>query len=152
MQPEVNNNYHINLLNRFWETFLAYQQVIFTENLDSWAIFGNSYCGNCSETENLANTTFSPQFFALSPQKPIIGTQWMTKKYLIFLFNVLFTLKHSFRVFLTHKLHWKSQIFWHCYVCYIVLILIIAFRYLLFYFEGFDWHFWQSTNHWSIHR
>ena len=65
------------------------------ENLDSWVIFGKSYSDNCCETENLVNRTFSVEFCALFPQKPIIGTQWLTNEHV----NVLFTLKHSFRVF-----------------------------------------------------
>ena len=74
-------------------------------NHDSMSIFGNFYCDNCSEIENVVNMTFSLQFFAFSPQKLIIGTQWITNNHLTFLVNVLFTLKHSFGLFLFQKFH-----------------------------------------------
>ena len=75
------------------------------ENLDCWAIFSNPYHDDSSKTEYLEPPTFSLQFFALSPQKLILATQQMTNKHLTFLVNVLFMLKHSFRVIPVEKFH-----------------------------------------------
>ena len=168
------------------------------ENPDCWAIFGNPYHDNATKTEYLVNLTFSLQFFALSPQKLIIATQWMTNKHLTFLVNVLLcqsvasecflltnfmitslvalvafhpsgsmwqpsmskgftsipeSLKILIRVcsrFWHLKLHSKSQIFWHCYICCIAVTWIVVFQDLTFFLEGFDWHLWQSATHYQI--
>ena len=52
IQPEVNNNYDKELI--FYADFGGHSwhtnKVFFKKNLDSWTIFGNSYCENCSET------------------------------------------------------------------------------------------------------
>ena len=104
---QVNNSYDKELIfytesgGHFWHT----NRSSFMGNHDSMSIFGNFYCDNCSEIENLVNMTFSLQFFAFSPQKLIIGTQGITNNHLTFLVNVLFTLKHSFGLFPFQKFH-----------------------------------------------
>ena len=75
------------------------------ENLDFWAIFSNPCRDNSSKTKYLINTTLFLHFFSRSSQKQMIGIDRMTNKYLTFLVNVLFTLKHSFGEFPIHKFH-----------------------------------------------